>query len=503
MSRSMTKLTAERHPSITRSPSYASIQHSDLDVFRSILSSSNSTILTDPDDIAPFNEDWMRRYRGQSTLVLKPKSTAEVSAIMKHCNERGLAVVPQGGNTGLVGGSVPVFDEIILSTSAMNSIQAFDEVSGILSAQAGCVLEVLDTWLEEKGFMMPLDLGAKGSCQIGGNVATNAGGLRLLRYGSLHGTVLSLEIVKADGTIMKLGQPLRKDNTGFDLKQLFIGSEGTLGIITSVSILAPRRPSSVNVAVLTADSFEAVLQVFSKSKGMLNEILSAFEFWDGQAAGLVYKNVSHIRDPFTAEGETPHTQPFYILLETAGSDKDHDSEKLTKFLETLFEEGTVSNGVLADNDTQKSSMWAIRESITEACAKDGKGGNLKYDLSFPVNKLYQCVEVIRKRLEDAGLYGAGSGREGSVVGFGHIGDGNLHLNITGSAWDKRVEDVIEPFVYEYTHENNGSISAEHGLGIMKAPYIGYSKSDECVQAMKALKQCWDPKGILNPYKFLP
>ncbi|KAJ1556475.1 hypothetical protein HK405_013838 [Cladochytrium tenue] len=478
-------LTADRNPNLKRG-GFARIQQSDIDAFRSILSSAGaSAVLVDEDDVAPFNEDWQKKFRGSSTLVLKPKTTEQVSAILKYCNDKHLAVVPQGGNTGLVGGSVPVFDEIVLSTSSMNAIESFDEVSGILTCQAGCILEVLDKWLAEKGFMMPLDLGAKGSCQIGGNVSTNAGGLRLLRYGSLHGTVLSMEVVTADGTVMKLGQPLRKDNTGYDLKHLFIGAEGTLGVVTSVSILTPRRPSSVNVAVLAVDDFTKVLEVFSKAKSQLNEILSAFEFWDAKAARLLLKHIKSARDPFNQEGSAPQTQPFYVLIETAGSNDEHDSEKLSKFLEALFERGVVVNGVLAENDTEMSAMWALRESITEACAKDGLGGNLKYDLSVPVTELYKCVEDMNARLEKAGLYGPESGRDGQVLGFGHMGDGNLHLNITGAAWDPAVLDTVEPFLYEW------------------APYIGYSKSEECVKAMKALKSAWDPKGILNPYKFLP
>lgn len=195
------------------------------------------------DDLQPFNDDWMNKYHGHSQILIKPKTTEEVSAVLKYCNNNNIAVVPQGGNTGLVGGSNPVHDEVILNLSNMNQVRSFDDVSGVLIADAGVILETADNYLAERGFIFPLDLGAKGSCQIGGNVATNAGGLRLLRYGSLHGTVLGLEVVLPDGTIFDSLGGLRKDNTGFDLKQLFIGSEGTIGIITGISILAPKRPS--------------------------------------------------------------------------------------------------------------------------------------------------------------------------------------------------------------------------------------------------------------------
>lgn len=271
------------------------------------------------EDIEPFNSDWMRKYRGHAQLILKPQSTEEVSKILKYCNDNLLAVVPQGGNTGLVGGSVPVFDEIVLNLQKMNQIRSFDDVAGILVADAGVILEVADNFLAEKNYIFPLDLGAKGSCHIGGNVATNAGGLRLLRYGSLHGNVLGIEAVLPDGTIMHDLCKLRKNNTGYDLKQLFIGGEGTIGIITAVSIICPQRSPAVNVAYFGLESYEHVQQAFREAKGQLSEILSAFELMDGRTQKMV-KNVTGKTMPL--EGE----HPFYCLIETSGSNTDHDSE---------------------------------------------------------------------------------------------------------------------------------------------------------------------------------
>jgi FAD/FMN-containing dehydrogenase len=271
------------------------------------------------EDIEPYNSDWMRKYRGQAKLVLKPGSTEQVSKILKYCNDNMLAVVPQGGNTGLVGGSVPVFDEIILNLQRLDKIRSFDDVSGILVADAGVILEVADNYLAEKKHIFPLDLGAKGSCQIGGNVATNAGGLRLLRYGSLHGNVLGIEAVLPDGTIIDDLLTLRKNNTGYDLKQLFIGGEGTIGIITAISILCPQRSQAVNVAYFGLESYEHAQKAFRAAKHHLGEILSAFEMMDGRTQKLLKTGAGK---KLPLEGE----HPFYCLIETSGSNTDHDSE---------------------------------------------------------------------------------------------------------------------------------------------------------------------------------
>ncbi|PWN45723.1 hypothetical protein IE81DRAFT_336189 [Ceraceosorus guamensis] len=460
------------------------------------ISTSDSSIPTaDASDLESFNTDWMNKYKGQSPLVVKPKSTKEVADVVNYCYEHGIAVVPQGGNTGLVGGGVPVHDEVVINLSNLNNIRSFDEVSGTLVCDAGCVLEVLDNHVGEKGYMMPLDLGAKGSCHIGGNVATNAGGLRFLRYGSLHGNVLGLEVVLPDGRILDGLSTLRKDNTGFDLKQLFIGSEGSIGLITGVSIVTPRRPAAFNVSVFGLNSFEAVQKLFPKVKASLGEILSAFEFFDAHAMSLVKGHATAgVKDPFEA------AHPFYVLIETGGSNKDHDDEKLSALLEELIEDEWVDDGVLAENTTQISQLWALRESIPEAAGKAGRV--YKYDLSMPVEKMNELVEEMRSRFESKGILGADK-MFSSVVGYGHIGDGNLHINIVAKEYSDEAEREIEPFIYEWTSNVNGSISAEHGLGRMKAEKIGYSKSDESIRIMQDLKKLFDPKGIFNPHKYLP
>ncbi|KAG0224634.1 hypothetical protein BGX31_007917 [Mortierella sp. GBA43] len=485
--------TADTFPHLKRNPTFKKLSEADIGHFRSILAPSSLT--QDKEDLEVFNNDWLGKYRGQSQLVLKPSSTEQVSKILKYCNDNKLAVVPQGGNTGLVGGSVPVFDEIVISMSNMNSVRSFDSVSGALVCDAGCILEVLDKYLEERGYIMPLDLGAKGSCQIGGNVSTNAGGLRLLRYGSLHGTVLGLEVVLPDGTILDNLSTLRKDNTGYDLKQLFIGAEGTLGIVTGVSILSPKRSKAINVALLGLDTFDQVQAAFKRAKDELSEILSAFEFWDKESIKLVKEHlVAGAHDPLQT------MYPFYVLVETSGSNKSHDDEKLNGFLEGLLSDEVVQDGVVAQDNTQIHNLWAIREGIPEACSK--AGAVYKYDISMPVPVIYQAIESMKDHLVAKNAIGDGKPFT-SVIGYGHVGDGNLHLNVAAREYSKEATSLIEPFVFEWTAKHSGSISAEHGLGTSRNNHLHYSKSGSMIQLMKRFKQLIDPNGIMNPYKYLP
>ncbi|XP_053701919.1 D-2-hydroxyglutarate dehydrogenase, mitochondrial isoform X1 [Synchiropus splendidus] len=460
---------------------FSTVTPEDVDFFKTVLP---GRVVTDPDLLESSNVDWLKSVKGSSEVLLRPQTTEEVSQILRFCNSRNLAVNTQGGNTGLVGGSVPVYDEIILSTALMNNVLSFDNISGILTCQSGCVLENLSSYLEEREHVMPLDLGAKGSCHIGGNVATNAGGLRLLRYGSLHGTVLGIEVVLASGQVLDCLATLRKDNTGYDLKQLFIGSEGTLGVITAVSILCPRKPRSVNVVFLGCETFPQLLRTFQLARGMLGEILSAFEFLDAECMRLLN---THLRllNPISES-------PFYVLIETSGSDPEHDGAKLHAFLEQAMTSSLVADGTVATEESKIKALWSLRERVTEALTHDGF--TYKYDVSLPVEKIYQLVLDMRAHLGD---------RAKSVVGYGHVGDGNLHLNITSPARDPALLAAIEPFVYQWTSGCQGSVSAEHGLGLKKRNYIYYSKARPAVALMRDIKTMMDPRGILNPYKTLP
>lgn len=488
------RLTSEAYPYVKRDVSYKKLTEEDISFFKSILSDNEILMASEADDLAFYNEDWMRKYKGQSKIVLKPKSVEKISQIVKYCNEQKLAVVPQGGNTGLVGGSVPIFDEIILSVSNLNQIRNFDPVSGILKCDAGLILENADNFLAEHGYIFPLDLGAKGSCHVGGVVATNAGGLRLLRYGSLHGSVLGLEVVLPTGEILNSMDSLRKDNTGYDLKQLFIGSEGTIGIITGVSIMTPTRPKAFNVSFLAVDSYEAVQKVFVKAKKDLSEILSAFEFMDSNSQKLTKKHLPDAPYPF----EDDH--PFYVLIETSGANKEHDDAKLESFLESAMEEELVVDGVVAQDETELRNLWQWRELIPES--SQAEGGVYKYDVSLPLKDLYSLVEAANVKLEEAGLVGDAPKPVIKAVGYGHVGDGNLHLNVAVREYNEEVEKALEPFVYEYVSSKHGSISAEHGLGFQKKNYIGYSKNEQEIKLMKELKLHFDRNGILNPYKYI-
>ncbi|XP_005110364.1 D-2-hydroxyglutarate dehydrogenase, mitochondrial [Aplysia californica] len=473
-------LTSDRYPNLERGP-FAVLNEQDIAYFEQLIP---GYVITDPDELQAYNTDWLKTVRGASKVLLRPKKTEEVSAIVKYCYERGLAVVPQGGNTGLVGGSVPVFDEVIISTQLMNEIRSLDPISGTLVCQAGCVLETLNQYVQGHDLTMPLDLGAKGSCQIGGNVSTNAGGIRLLRYGSLHGSVLGLEAVLPSGEIVDCLTTLRKDNTGYDLKQLFIGAEGTLGIITAVSILCPQQPRAVNVALLGCASFNDVVSVFKSSKSHLGEVLSAFEFMDSHTMQLMKENL-HLSCPLP-------DFPFYALVECSGSNGAHDEEKLMGFLEYTLETGEALDGTVATDMTKIQNIWGLRERCAEALMHDGY--NYKYDVSLPLSNFYQLVEDMRERLEGNAI---------RVVAYGHLGDGNLHLNMTTAKYEPTTMALIEPFIYDWVSQQRGSVSAEHGLGFKKRDFIYHSKSPAAVRLMATIKRALDPKGIMNPYKVLP
>lgn len=428
---------------------------------------------------------------GNSKLVVFPRTTLDVSNILKYCHEQNVTCVVQSGNTSLVAGSVPVDDEVIISMRRMNKIISFDDAAGVLQCEAGCILEHLETLANEHGRTVPYDLGAKGSCLIGGNLATNAGGLRFIRYGPLYANVLGLEVVLPDGQVLDLMSSMRKDNTGYHLKNLFIGSEGTLGIITKVSMLCPIR-SHTRIAVLCSlGEYKHILELYRRVQGELNEYLTCFEMMDAESMLAVNDNLA-MANPF---GEDSSFK-FYSLFEVATNDPSYVETKLIKLLSQLETDNIVQQSIhVDDNQSNKfTKLKAYRESITEALRRDGHA--YKYDISLPLAVYYDIVEKMRDRLADQ----ADCVR---VCGYGHLGDSNLHLNVTSRIYKDSILALIEPYIYQFVAEHRGSISAEHGIGIKKRQYLECSKPTEAIELMARLKRMIDTKAILNPGKVLP
>lgn len=473
-------LTKDLYPDVKRGD-YTTLNPHHVKIFESIL--DKNRVLTNEHDLKSYNKDWLNMVCGYSAIALKPKSTEEVSEILKVCRKEHLAVCPQGGNTGLVGGSVPVFDEVIISMSLMNKIIEVDETSGTLQCEAGCVLEYLDQELGKVGLMMPLDLGAKGSCQIGGNIATCAGGLRLIRYGSLAANTLGLEVVLSNGEVLSMMNQMKKDNTGYHLRQLFIGSEGTLGIITKAVLQCPPRPSSVTLSFLGLNSYEDVLKTYRLAKSHLNETLSSCEMMDSRSMESVLR--LGLTLPISP-------QRFYMIIETHGSQPAHDEEKVSSFLNEIMGKGIVVDGTYTTQPSTMLTLWQLRERISESLVKFSY--TYKYDISLPHKYFYEVVDATKEHLKGFNNI--------SVSGFGHLGDGNLHLNVETEKFSREILDAIEPWLFKWTSERGGSISAEHGIGFKKRSYVGLGKSPAAISLMKSIKHQLDPTGIMNPYKVI-
>ncbi len=462
------------------------LNQSDLAYFSSILQPHE--IITDPKELDQFNTDWKKNYKGNSSLLLRPNSTEKISKIMKHCNNRNLAVVPQGGNTGLVGGSTHIFDEVILSTSNLKKVYGFNPYNSVLTCEAGCVLEDLNNMLSKDGYEIPLDLGAKGSCQIGGNISTHAGGIHFIKHGPFRGNLLGLEVVLPNGDILNLESEVRKDNTGLDLKQLFIGSEGTLGIVTKAQILCTKKDNYHRVLLLRCQSYEQVLKINELTRRVVGKNLSAIEFFDDHAYWSVINYIPGVTPPFEVGKDFEN---YYVLVELAGSQPLESLEE--SYFDALSEADLANECVLCENEGQALNLWKIREQI--ATASNHMGSFLIYDFSVDITQWMELVKDVRTRTAGKGF----------TVSYGHIGDGNLHVNIVYT--DPKLKDelvsILEPATFDWLHKKKGSISAEHGIGFMKANFLNYAKPDNVIHILRDIKKVFDPKGILNPYKVLP
>ncbi|MDR7092832.1 FAD-binding oxidoreductase [Hydrogenophaga laconesensis] len=447
-------------------------------------------------DLSAWEQDWRKRARGRALAVVRPGSTAEVAAVVRACAAAGASIVPQGGNTGLVVGSVP--DEsgtqVVLSLTRLNAVRAIDPANLTMTVEAGCVLQNLQEAAEKAGFLLPLSLAAEGSCTIGGNLATNAGGTQVVRYGNARELCLGLEVVTAQGEVWHGLTGLRKDNTGYDLRDLFIGSEGTLGVITAATLKLYPLPAARLTAWAAVPTLDAAVSLLGLAHQNLGAGLTGFEVMGQFALSLVDRHCPTLRVPLWTDS------PYCVLLENSDNESEaHARGQFERLLETAFEQGLVSDAVVAESLAQAHGLWHIRESIPLAQAEEGL--NIKHDISIPVSRIPAfCAET------DALLQREIPGVR--LVNFGHLGDGNLHYNVQAPVGEdakkflKEEESRINGLVFDAVARYDGSISAEHGVGSLKADHLPHYKDPVALGLMRAIKQALDPQQIMNPGRVL-
>ncbi|MBL0420047.1 FAD-binding oxidoreductase [Ramlibacter sp. AW1] len=443
-------------------------------------------------DLAAYEVDWRKRSHGKALAVVRPGSTDEVAAVVRACVAAGTSIVPQGGNTGLVVGGTPDASgtQVVLSLQRMQAVRELDAANMTVLVEAGCVLQTLQEHARQAGFLFPLSLAAEGSCTIGGNLATNAGGTQVLRYGNARDLCLGVEVVTPQGEIWNGLSGLRKDNTGYDLRDLFIGSEGTLGIITAATLKLYPLPAATLTAWAAVPGMDAAVQLLGMARARLGAGLTGFEVMGQFALGLVAKHYPQMRVPFV------HDSPWCVLLENA----DHESEahargQFEALLEAAVEAGCVTDAVVAENIAQARQLWHVRESIPLAQAEEGL--NIKHDISLPISRIpAYCAETdARLAREIPGI---------RLVNFGHLGDGNLHYNVQApeggdpAAFLREQEARVNELVYEQVRRFDGSISAEHGVGSLKVDGLPHYKSPVAIDMMKAIKRGLDPRNLMNP-----
>ena len=449
-----------------------------------------------PDDMARHLVEERGLFSGTCAAVVKPASTAEVAAVVRICAEAGVPIVPQAGNTSLVGGSIPFDGDsgIILSLVRMNRIREIDSDNFTMTVDAGCILVDVQQAAEAAGRLFPLSLGAEGSCLIGGNISTNAGGVNVLHYGNTRDLVLGLEVVLPDGRVWDGLSRLRKDNTGYDLKQLFIGGEGTLGVITGAVLKLFPRPAREETALAAVRDPAAALDLLNQLRQATGDGVTSFEIIPRIGVDFVLRHIPGARDPFA------QAHRHYVLMVLAsGRDDGHLRESLEQELATALDNGTVLDAVIAESGAQAKDLWLLRESLPEA--QKPEGGSIKHDIAVPVSRVPEFLETATEACEEA-LPGA------RVVAFGHLGDGNIHFNVSQplEGWDtdaflaewQRINRVVHDIVVGM----EGSISAEHGIGRLKKDELRTYKSDTELDVMRALKAALDPGGIMNPGKML-
>lgn len=463
------------------------------DRFAELIGAAN--VLTTPEDKAQFLTEQRDLYHGASPMVLRPGSTDEVSAVMSYAYEHGLKIVPQGGNTGLVGGQTPTEsgDEFVLCLGRMNKVRNVDPDGFTITVDAGVVLENLQNEADKVDRLFPLSLGAQGTCQIGGNISTNAGGTAVLAYGNTRDLVLGLEVVLPNGEIWNGLRTLRKDNTGYDLKQLFIGAEGTLGVITAASLKLFPKPKKLEVAFIGLATPQDALKLFSLTKAQAGPVLTGFEIMPRIGIEFCLAHLDNARDPL----ESPHN--WYVLMElSSGSDAFPIRDLLEAILGDAFEAGVVEDAALAESLAQVKDFWHLRHSMSEV--QKHEGGSIKHDVSVPVG----CIpDFLDKAMAAVTEFLPGC----RPVPFGHLGDGNIHFNVSqpiGMDKDEYIAkwDAMNEIVHGIVHDVHGSVSAEHGIGRLKRDLLKTVKSELELDMMQRIKSALDPKDLLNPGRVL-
>jgi FAD/FMN-containing dehydrogenase len=446
-------------------------------------------------DLSAWELDWRKRWRGKALAVVRPGGTDEVAAVVRACAAHGTALVPQGGNTGLVGGGVPDASgtQVLLSLTRMNRIRELDRANLTLVAEAGCVLQTVQHAADDAGLLFPLSLAAEGSCTIGGNLATNAGGTQVLRYGNARALCLGLEVVTASGDVWHGLSGLRKDNTGYDLRDLFIGSEGTLGIITAATLALHAKPAATMTALASCATLADCVTLLGLAQQQLGAGLTGFEAMNAFSLSLVAKHMPQLRQPLPAA-------PWTVLLELSDNESEtHARERFEGVLGQALERSTIGDAAIAESVAQSHTMWHLRESIPLAQAEEGL--NIKHDIALPVSRIPAfCAEA------DAALSRAAPGMR--LVNFGHLGDGNLHFNVQApegveaAAFLREREHEINTIVYAAVAVHGGSFSAEHGIGALKREEMVQFKDETALALMRAVKQALDPRGLMNPGRVL-
>ncbi len=454
----------------------------------------NDNVLADAQEMAPYLVDWRGRYHGAARCIVRPATTQEVAAVLRACTAAGAPIVPQGGNTGHCGAGIPDTSgaAVLVSLARMNRILEIDSANNTMTVEAGCVLQTIQEAARAAGRLFPLSLAAEGSCQIGGNLSTNAGGVQVLRYGNARDLALGLEVVLPSGEIWHGLRGLRKDNTGYDLKQLFIGAEGTLGIITAAVIKLFPLPGAAATAWLSIDSPRAAVRLLGELQAAFGPSLTACELVSDISLGMVLKHIRGVQAPLAPS-------PWHLLVELSGAGEEAGMRAaLEDFLGEALEKGSIGDAVLAQSGEQAAKFWDLRERISEA--QKIEGFSIKHDISVPVSRLGEFIERADTALQTAypGI---------RIVAFGHVGDGNLHYNQSKpeageNAVFMAAQADVNRIVHDLVHEFGGSISAEHGVGQLKREELRHYKSEVELEMMRAIKRAFDPQALMNPGKVL-